>query len=126
MGDYEKACSFHLKALNIQENIRCDPSECATTYVNLGETYREMKDYLTALSYFQKGLQIREVKLPKNHPDLAVIYHNLAKLYFSTGEYSIAMKNIQQAIDIAQEKLPSNHLDLLEYRKTLEEIRKKS
>jgi tetratricopeptide (TPR) repeat protein len=83
-----------------------------------------MKDYPTALTYFQKGLQIREEKLPKNHPDLAVIYHNLAKLYFSTREYSIAMKNAQQAVDIAQEKLSSNHSDLLDYRKTLDEIRK--
>ncbi|CAF5119806.1 unnamed protein product, partial [Rotaria sp. Silwood1] len=72
MGDYEKAISFHRKALNIQENVQCDPTDCATTYINSGETYRQMKDYTTALIYFQKGLEIRENKLPKNHPDLAV------------------------------------------------------
>ncbi|CAF4880844.1 unnamed protein product, partial [Rotaria magnacalcarata] len=36
-----------------------------------GETYREMKDYTTALTYYEKGLKIREEKLAKTHPDLA-------------------------------------------------------
>ncbi|CAF1272032.1 unnamed protein product [Rotaria sordida] len=83
-----------------------------------------MKDYSAALTYFQKGLEIRENKRQKNHPDLAVIYHNMAKLYLSTRQYSMAMKNIQQALEIAQEKLPSNHSHLLDYRKTFEEIQK--
>ncbi|CAF1523887.1 unnamed protein product [Rotaria sordida] len=112
MGNYEQALSFHRKALNIQENVQCNPLECATTYINLGENSREMKDYSTALTYFRKGLEIREKKLPKNHPDLAVVYHYMVKLYLSTRQYYMAMKNIQQAIKIAQEKLPSTHSHL--------------
>ncbi|CAF5145027.1 unnamed protein product, partial [Rotaria sp. Silwood1] len=84
-----------------------------------------MKDYRRALTYYQKGLEIRENKLPKNHPDLAVVYHNLAKLYLSTRQYNMAMKNVQQAIEIAQEKLPSNHPHILGYKETFEKIRKK-
>jgi tetratricopeptide (TPR) repeat protein len=124
MGDYEKAILVHHKAMNIQENVKCNPLQCATTYINLGETYQEMKDYSTALTFYQKCLQIRENKLPKNHPDLGVIYHNLAKLYFSTGEYNMAMKNAQQALTIAEEKLPSNHHHLQEYKTTFEKIHK--
>ena len=122
MGNYEKALAFHQKALNIQENIQCNPLECATTYINLGETYREMKDYSTALTYFEKGLEIREKKLPKNHPDLAVVYHNMAKLYLATRKYSMAKKNVQQAVETAQEKLLSTHPHLLEYKETFEKI----
>ncbi|CAF1556138.1 unnamed protein product [Rotaria sp. Silwood1] len=125
MGDYEKALLFHRKALNIQENVQCNPLDCALAYINLGETYREMKDYTTALTYFQKGLEIRQKKLPKNHPDLAVVYHNMAKLYLSTRQYNMAMKNIQQTIEIAQEKLPSTHPHLSDYKETFEKIRKK-
>ncbi|CAF5118434.1 unnamed protein product [Rotaria sp. Silwood1] len=121
----KKALSFHRKALNIQENVQCNPLDCSLTYINLGETYRKMKDYTTALIYFEKGLEIREKKLSKNHPDLAIVYHNLSKLYLSTQEYSMAMKNIQQAIEIAQEKLPSTHPHLVEYKETFENIRKK-
>ncbi|CAF4260430.1 unnamed protein product, partial [Rotaria sordida] len=68
---------------------------------------------------------IREKKLPKNHPDLAVVYHNMAKLYLATRTYSMAMKNIQQAVEIAQEKLPSTHPHVLEYKETFEKIRMK-
>ncbi|CAF2227047.1 unnamed protein product [Rotaria magnacalcarata] len=71
MGDYEKTLAFHPKALNIQENAKCNPLECPTTYMNLGETYCEMKDYTTALTYYQKRLNIRDEKLAKTHPDLA-------------------------------------------------------
>ncbi|CAF4207711.1 unnamed protein product, partial [Rotaria sordida] len=116
---------FHKKALNIQENVQCNPLQVATTYINLGETYREMKNYSTALTYFEKGLEIREKKLSKNHPDSAVVYHNMAKVYLATRKYSMAIKNIQQAVEIAQEKLPSTHPHLLEYRETFEKLRKK-
>ncbi|CAF1531623.1 unnamed protein product [Rotaria magnacalcarata] len=84
-----------------------------------------MKDYTTDLIFFQNGLDIREKKLPKHHPDLAVLYHYLSKLYLSIGQYSLAMKNVQQAIDIAQIKLPSTHSDLVDYRETYEKIQKK-
>ncbi|CAF5187547.1 unnamed protein product, partial [Rotaria sp. Silwood1] len=87
--------------------------------------FDEMKDYSTALTYFQKGLEIREQKLPKDHPDLAVVYHNMGKLYLSTRKYSMAMTNVQQAIEVAQEKLPSTHPHLLEYKETFEKIRMK-
>ncbi|CAF4381791.1 unnamed protein product, partial [Rotaria sordida] len=81
-----------------------------------------MKDYPTALIYYQKGLEIHQKKLPKKHPDLAVTFHNLAKLYLSTQQYDMAMKKVQQALKIAQEKLPSNHPYLLEYRETFKKI----
>ncbi|CAF2959914.1 unnamed protein product [Rotaria sp. Silwood2] len=86
--DYEKTFSLHRKALNIQENIQCNSLHCATAYTSLGETYREMKDYSIVLTCFEKGLEIREEKLPENSLDLAVIYHNLSKLYLASQEYS--------------------------------------
>ena len=82
MEDYQTALSFHQKALDIQRNGQCDSLACSTTYVNLGETYREMGDYTMALIYYQKGMEIREKKLPKNHCDFAIMYHNLAKIIF--------------------------------------------
>jgi tetratricopeptide (TPR) repeat protein len=83
-----------------------------------------MKDYTTALAYFEKGLEIREKKLPKNHPRLAVVYHNMAKLYLATGEYNMAMKSVQQALEIAQEKLRRNHPHVVDYKETFEKISK--
>ncbi|CAF1009041.1 unnamed protein product [Rotaria sp. Silwood1] len=125
MGNYEKALSFHQKALIIQETSQYKPLDCATTYTNLGETYREIKDYSTALTYFQKALEICEKTLPKTHPRFAIIYHNLAKLYLATGQYDTAMKNAQQSLEIVQDKLPSSHPHVLDYKETFERIKNK-
>lgn len=116
MGDNEKALSLHQKALDIQQQVICQPLERAVTYINTGETYREMKEYSMALDYYEKALGIYEIKLPKNHPDIAGIYYNMAKLYLSTEQSNMAMKTIEQAIKIAEKKLPSTHPRLLEYR----------
>ena len=106
--DYSVALLFYQKALAIQENVQCNPLECATIYVNLSETYLEMKDYTMALTYFQKGLEICEKKLLKNHHRLAARYHKMAKFYLATEQYTLAMKYIRQALEITEEKLPEN------------------
>ncbi|CAF1164511.1 unnamed protein product, partial [Didymodactylos carnosus] len=122
MGDYEEALSFLQKALDIQENVRCNPLACATTYIYLGETYLETKDYTTAVGFFQHGLEIREEKLPKTHLDLAVVYHSMAKLYLITQQYGVAMRNAQNALEIAEKTLGRNHPHTIDYRKTFEKI----
>lgn len=125
MRDYEKAVTLHKQALNIQENIEGSALDCATTYANLAETYRETQYHSEALKYYEKGLKIFEEKLPKNHPDFCLIYHGLSKLYLANGQYAWAMKYIQQTISIAERKLSSTHPYLLEYRKTYEKIKTK-
>ena len=126
MGDYEKALSFLQKALDIHENVRCNPLDRATTYINLGETYLATKDYTTAVGWLQKGLEIREKKLPKTHPDLAGVYHNMAKLYWVTKQYGVAMINAQKALEIAEKTLDRNHPHTGDYRKTFEKISKEN
>ncbi|CAF3743720.1 unnamed protein product [Rotaria socialis] len=126
MGDYEKELiTFNREALDIQENIKGSPVECSLTYTYLAETYREIKDYTTASEYFEKGIERRKNRLPRNHPNLAVIYHRVPKLYLDARKYDIAMKYVQQAVEVAQEKLSYNHPHLLKYRETLERIRRK-
>ncbi|CAF1333013.1 unnamed protein product [Rotaria magnacalcarata] len=116
---------FHQKALNIQENVKCNPLEYGTTYINLDETYREMKNYSIALVYFQKGLKIYAEKSPKAHPDLAVVYHSMAEVYVLSQQYNLTIEYAQHAVDIEQEKFPSAHPHLLDYRTTLEKIQKR-
>ncbi|CAF5110031.1 unnamed protein product, partial [Rotaria sp. Silwood1] len=83
---------------------------------------REMKDYATALTFFQKALEIHETRLPKDHPDLALISHSLAKLYLATGERSKATEHIQKAMKIAEIRLPLDHPHLSDYKETFEKI----
>lgn len=127
MGNYLKALEllkkgleiimkYYQKALDIQENVASNPLDCAATYLNLGKTYCEIKDYATTLRYYEKCLKIRQERLLKSHPSLAVVYHGMAKLYLAT----------QQAFHIAQETLPSTHPHLLEYLETLEKFQQRA
>ena len=124
LGHYEIALVSHRKALDIQENVTCNELDTATTYNNLGETLREMQDYSLALISYCKALEIREKLLPKMHLDLAVTHHSFAQVYYATKKYDLAIEHVKLAIEIGQQKLPENHPHLLNYIKTLENIRK--
>ena len=59
MGHYENALKWHEKALKIEkENIECNLLECARTYTNFGEAFREMKNCPAALNYLQRGINL--------------------------------------------------------------------
>jgi tetratricopeptide (TPR) repeat protein len=64
MEDYSAALSFHQKSIEIRE--KCLPlnyPEIVKTYNNIGAVYQSMKNYPTAISFFQKSLTITSVEL---------------------------------------------------------------
>ena len=71
-----------------------------------------MGEYLKALSYYEKALEIRQKTLPPNHPDLAISYNNIGSVYDKMGEYSKALSSYEKALEIRQKTLPPNHPDL--------------
>lgn len=77
------------------------------------------------MTYYEKGLKIRDEKLLKNHPDLAVVYHNMSKLYLAMQQCNTATSHAQKAIDTPQDKLPSTHPHLFEYREIFEKNSRK-
>jgi len=48
--------------------------------MNLGDVYYITGKYSTALSYFERGLEIGEVSLPENHQWLKTLRQNIALL----------------------------------------------
>ncbi|CAF4253959.1 unnamed protein product, partial [Rotaria sordida] len=47
----------------------------------LGWAYNDMGEYSKALSSYEQSLEIREIALPPNHPDLAISYNNIGLVY---------------------------------------------
>jgi hypothetical protein len=45
-----------------------------------------MGEYWKALSYYEKGFEIRQKILPENHPDLAITYNNMGMMCHSNKE----------------------------------------
>ncbi|CAF1456869.1 unnamed protein product [Adineta steineri] len=109
-GDYEKAISYHEKALEIRKKtLPSDHHSLATSYNNIGSVYDHMGEYSKALSYYEKDLEICQKTLPLNHPDLATSYNNIGMVYTKMGEYSKALSSHEKALEIFERTLPSNH-----------------
>lgn len=116
------AANFHLKHRNndaldyynraidiLLEDEHENASKLAILYTNLGQFYRQRKNYEQARSCHEKALVLREKYLPKMHYDLARTYKGLAAIYFDLHQYDEALMNCQKALDIESKSLPLNH-----------------
>ena len=52
---------------------------------------KDTGEYSKAIFHYEKALQIREITLPPNHPDVAESYNNIGLVYERMGEYSKAI-----------------------------------
>jgi tetratricopeptide (TPR) repeat protein len=60
----------------------------------------------------QRGLQIREAKLGKDHPDVAISLNNLALLYDEMGQHAKAEALYRRSLQIREAKLGKDHPDV--------------
>ena len=56
------------------------------TYNNIAVVYRDQGDYVKAIEYCKKALEIREKVLGTNHPDTLDSMYGLAKLLEDKGD----------------------------------------
>lgn len=90
-----------------------DDIEKGRIYDELGLAKYNQKEYQTALTFYTKSLQIRQVSLPENHPDLCISYSNLGNTYREMGNYDKAISSYENSFEIREKLLPSNHPDLV-------------
>jgi tetratricopeptide (TPR) repeat protein len=126
MHSYPKALASHEKAFIIrQQSLPPNHPDLAASYNNIGLVHYDMGDYSKALLSHEKALEIREQSLPSNHPDLAASYNNIGAVYKSMGNYSKACSSFECAVNIGQHSLPPNHPALQDYKKNLEDVKRK-
>lgn len=79
LGEYENAINYHNKALVISDDeiIPKEFQSKATTYNNIGFLYLNSQKYMLAKSYFQKGLEQKNLKIQKPYV-YAMLLDNLA------------------------------------------------
>ncbi|CAF4002337.1 unnamed protein product [Rotaria sp. Silwood1] len=68
-----------------------------------------MGDYLKALEFYEKDLEITKKTLPPIHPDLTISYNNIGLLYDDMGKYSKALEFHETPLAIRQKSLPPEH-----------------
>ncbi|CAF3849355.1 unnamed protein product [Adineta steineri] len=124
--EYQEALSYYEKALAIrQQSLPLNHPDLGASYSNIGVVYDNMGDYLRALSNYEKALAIRQQSLPLNHPDLGSSYNSIGLVYENMGNYLKARSFYERAVQIGQQSLAANHPNLEQWRKNLENIKKK-
>ncbi|CAF3823089.1 unnamed protein product [Rotaria sp. Silwood1] len=77
----------------------------------MGDVYRLLEDYETALSYHQKALNIQEI-VPCSPLECATVYTNMGDTYREMKDYATALTFFQKALEIHETRLPKDHPDL--------------
>ena len=87
----------------------------ATTYMQLACAKKGCEEYIDAVIFCKKAIEIDEKLLPENHPTLASDYTEIAGLYDCMGEQAKAISFCEKALAINQKVLLPNHPHLPVY-----------
>ena len=66
-------------------------------FFNLANVFTELKDYINAISNYQKAIDI--------NPELVSAHNNLGLVFRATNDYKNAISCYQKAIKIKHEKI---------------------
>jgi tetratricopeptide (TPR) repeat protein len=110
MGHWEKAQQVY--EVMLEQTADDDDDEKADIYHQLGSTKYYQGEYLNAMDFYQKSLEIREKTLPSNHPMLGPYYNNIGAVYDEVGEYSKALWFYEKDLEICKATLPPNDPNL--------------
>lgn len=118
-GKYDRAILFSKKAIAIHK-VK-NPSLVSPTLVQLGIAYKGKQDYLTALDYYLKGLQLEQEK--NDYAGVASVHANLGNLYKTLKKYDKALESFKTSLDYTvknKQKLISsrtyNNIGIIYYR----------
>jgi tetratricopeptide (TPR) repeat protein len=111
-GDYDQGIINLKKAISILENAHPpDRLALAKSYHNIATNYHDTDAFDLALEYYNKALEIRQVILPADHPDIAMTCNNLGSLY-EENDIEKALLYYKRSLDIRRKTLPPTHPDI--------------
>ncbi|CAF0762656.1 unnamed protein product [Adineta ricciae] len=97
IGSYERAEYIYLKALSTQQD---DWIRQASLLNNLGKVHQEQENYVKALEYYQKAVELQHRHLPEDHCSLSIDYSNIGSVYQKQNKYDLALEYFQRALNI--------------------------
>jgi CHAT domain-containing protein len=108
-GNKSTALAYHERSLAIKEEMldHSDPA-IADSYNNIGLIYLE-DEYLKAISYFNKAIEIYEMDEAVNQTKIANCYSNMAFANSSQGNYNEALQYIDLVMYIWDVSIDGDH-----------------
>jgi len=109
-GEYDKAISYHEKALEINLITTGENNpDTASIYNNLGSAYNSKGKYDKAIDYYKKALEIVLKTIGENNPITATPYNNIGLAYHSKKEYDKAIDYYKKALEINLKTIGENN-----------------
>ncbi len=103
--DYKDAIKFYLSNLRWRPNVKL--------YRAVGGLYGERKDYVNAIKYLKKAIEINETYPAQQEVELA--YYNLGVTYLKMSDYEKARKALEKTLISNNGKLREDAEELLRY-----------
>ena len=112
-GEYDKALEYYEKCLTIElKTLGVEHPSVASSYNNIGLTWKNKGEYDKALEYYEKCLAIRLKTLGGEHPDVASSYNNIGIIWKNKGEYDKALEYYEKCLAIELKTLGGEHPDV--------------
>ncbi|MDR3324102.1 MAG: tetratricopeptide repeat protein [Zoogloeaceae bacterium] len=94
----DEALDAFTQANVIYRKLPGHKAEVAATYNNIGRVFNAHGDYLKALEWHHKAIQIQEATFGKKHRETAASYNYVAVVYYNQGDYARALEWHQKAL----------------------------
>ncbi|MDR1687401.1 MAG: tetratricopeptide repeat protein [Clostridiales bacterium] len=105
----EEALKIRFKVKDIrEESLGFEHPDTAKSYSAIGSSYHEQKDYLKALEWYQKAMDICK-RVLGDHTSTANCHDNIAGIYFAQGEYRKALEELIKSLNISEKVLGKEH-----------------
>ncbi|MEL7021181.1 MAG: tetratricopeptide repeat protein, partial [Bacteroidota bacterium] len=95
-ADYQSCKHFHLKALELAEQLTTTDA-LEATYHGLGSLYKDIGDYETAISYYLKTIDLTEKR--GDIPNAVNTKQYVANTYAESGNTALALSFIKEAYE---------------------------
>lgn len=101
MKRYNKALSYHKKALDIRKKYYLEKSNIrlAESFNNIGITYMELGNYDVALNHFNESLMIREDEYSENVIGIIRVMNNIGSAHCKKKEYGRAIEYLYDVLE---------------------------
>lgn len=110
--NYYKALEYAKIALNQQYALYKINHHVANSLNIIGVIYRKIGNTQEALKYLTKGLKIRQLLYPGNHPDVANSFHTIGTAYNQHGEPQKGLKYSQMALEMNRQLYSDNSYEI--------------
>ncbi len=99
-GRFSEGFKFVEAAFSLYQPTEQNTLHLSEIYNVKGKLYFGKKDYVSALNYFGKALEIREHYYGSNHPETAKLIHNIGSTYYDMSDLTNAEYFLKKALDI--------------------------